>query len=55
MILGFGILLARGAMVAFDASLPVTNPFKGHSRLQEVAFWVTIVTCCYGLYLVMSY
>ena len=55
MILGFGILLARGAMVAYDASLPVTNPFKGHTRLQELAFWVAIVTCGYGLYLVMTY
>jgi len=55
MILGFGVLLARGAMVAYDASLPLTNPFKGHTRLREVAFWVAIVTCCYGLYLVMTY
>lgn len=55
MIVGFGVLLARGAMVAYDASLPVTNPFKGHTRVQEVAFWVAIVTCGYGLYLVMTY
>ena len=55
MILGFGVLLARGAMFAFDASLPVTNPFKGHNRLLEVAFWVAAVTCGYGLYLVMTY
>lgn len=55
MIVGFGILLARGAMVAYDASLPVTNPFKGHTRVREVAFWVAIVTCGYGLYLVMTY
>ena len=54
-ILGFGILMARGAMVAYDASLPLTNPFKGHSRIQEVAFWVAAVTCGYGLYLVLTY
>ena len=55
MILGFGVLLARGAMVAYDASLPLTNPFKGHSRIREVAFWAAAVTCGYGLYLVMTY
>ena len=55
MILAFGVLLARGAMFAYDASLPVTNPFKGHNRIQEIAFWVAAVTCGYGLYLVMTY
>ncbi len=53
-VLGFGVLLARSAMVAVDASLPVSNPFKGHTRLQETAFWVAIVSGGYGLYLVMT-
>src|SRR5215470_12942836 len=43
-VLGFGILLARSAMVAVDASLPVTNRFKGHSWIQEFAFWTVIVS-----------
>ena len=54
LVLGFGVLLARSAMVAVNASLPVTNPFKGHTRLQEAAFWVAIVSCVYGLYWVMT-
>ena len=55
MILGFGILLARSAMVAANASLPVTNRLKRHTKLQEVAFWMAIVSCGYGLYLLMTY
>lgn len=53
-VLGFGVMLARSAMVAVNASLPVTNPFKGHTRLQEAAFWVAIVSAGYGLYVVMT-
>ena len=53
-VLGFGVLLARSAMVAVDASLPVTNRFKGHTRLQEAAFWMVIVSGGYGLYVVMT-
>ena len=54
MILGFGVMLARSAMVAVNASLPVTNPFKRHTRLQEVAFWTVIGSGAYGLYVVMT-
>ena len=54
MMLGFGVMLARSAMVAVNASLPVTNPLKRHTRLQEVAFWMAIVSVAYGLYLVMT-
>jgi hypothetical protein len=54
LVLGFGVLLARSAMVAVNASLPVTNRFKRHTRLQEAAFWVAIVSSGYGLYVVMT-
>ncbi len=54
-VVGFGVLLARSAMVAVNASLPVTNPVKRHTKLQEVAFWAVIVTTGYGLYLLLSY
>ena len=53
-VLGFGVLLARSAMVAVDASLPVTNRLKGHSRIQEAAFWTVVVSSGYGLYVLMS-
>ena len=53
-VLGFGVLLARSAMVAVDASLPATNKIKGHTRIQEAAFWTAIVSGGYGLYLLMT-
>jgi hypothetical protein len=54
-VVGFGVLLARSAMVKVNESLPVTNRFRRHTRIQEVAFWVVIITSGYGLYLLMSY
>jgi hypothetical protein len=54
LVLGFGVLLARSAMVAVDAALPKTNKIKGHTKIQEVAFWTVIVSGGYGLYLVMT-
>jgi hypothetical protein len=54
-VVGFGVLLARSAMVKVNESLPVTNRFKRHTKLQEVAFWALIITGGYGLYLLMTY
>jgi hypothetical protein len=45
----FGVLLARGAMVSLNDSLPVTNPLKRHTTLQELAFWAAVVTSGYGI------
>jgi hypothetical protein len=52
---GFGVLLARSAMVKVNDSLPVTNRFKRHTKIQEIAFWMVIITGCYGLYLLMTW
>ena len=54
LVLAFGVMLARSAMVAVNASLPVTNPFKRHTKIQELAFWTVIVSGGYGLYVLMS-
>jgi hypothetical protein len=54
-VIGFGILLARSAMVAANASLPATSRLRKHTGLQEIAFWVVIVTTGYGFYLLMAY
>lgn len=53
-VVGFGVLLARSAMVKVNQSLPVTNRFRRHTTIQELAFWVVIITSGYGLYLLMS-
>jgi hypothetical protein len=55
LMVAFGVLLARSAMVAANDSLPATNRFKRHTLLQEVAFWTVVVTTGYGLYLLLSY
>jgi len=54
-VVGFGVLLARSAMVAVNDSLPRTNRLKRHTKLQELAFWTVIVTSGYGLYWLLSY
>jgi len=54
LVLGFGVLLARSAMVAVNDSLPVSNPFKRHTKIQEFAFWTAIVSGGYGLYVLMT-
>jgi len=54
-VVGFGVMLARSAMVRVNESLPVSNRFKRHTKLQEAAFWVFVITGGYGLYLLMSY
>jgi hypothetical protein len=53
-VLGFGVLLARSAMVAVNHSLPVTHPFKRHTKIQEIAFWTVIASGGYGLYVLMT-
>ena len=55
LVVGFGVLLARSAMVAVNHSLPVTNRLKRHTGIQEFAFWTVIVTSGYGLYWLFSY
>ena len=54
LVLGFGVMLARSAMIAVNKSLPVTNRFKRHTTIQEVAFWTVIVSGGYGLYVIMT-
>jgi hypothetical protein len=53
-VLGFGVLMARSAMVAVNASRPSTSRLKRHTGLQELAFWSVIATSAYGLYLLIE-
>jgi hypothetical protein len=53
-VIGFGVLMARSAMLAVNASLPKTNPLKRHTRLQEIAFWLAMITGGYGFYIVLT-
>ena len=50
----FGVMMARSAMVAVNASLPITNPIRRHTTLQEVIFWTLIGGGSYGVYLLLA-
>jgi hypothetical protein len=41
-------------MRAFNTSLPVSNPVRRHTRLQEAAFWTVVVGSGYGIYLLLT-
>ncbi len=53
-VLGFGVFLARSAMIALNGSLPTTNRLKRHTRIQEFAFWTVIVCGVYGIFWLMG-
>ncbi len=50
----FGVMMARSAMRAANASLPLSNPFRRHTSLQEAIFWTIVVGSGYGVYLVLA-
>lgn len=50
----FGVMMARSAMISLNASLPVTNPWRRHTRLQEAMFWSIVAGGTYGVYLLLT-
>jgi hypothetical protein len=50
----FGVLMARSAMRAMNASLPLSNPFRRYTRLQEAVFWSVVIASGYGVYLLLT-
>lgn len=50
----FGVMMARSAMVAVNASLPVAHPFRRHTLVQEAMFWTAVMGCGYGIYLLFT-
>jgi hypothetical protein len=53
-VIGFGVLMARSAMVAVNASLPMTNRFRRHTKFQELLFWSVVVISIYGIYVLFT-
>jgi hypothetical protein len=49
-----GIMMARGAMRAMNASLPLTNRLRRYTRVQEAVFWIVVLVSGYGVYLVLT-
>ena len=50
----FGVMMARSAMRAINDSLPLSNRFRGYTRLQEAAFWSVVTASGYGIYLLLT-
>lgn len=50
----FGVMMARSAMRAVNASLPANNRLRGYTRLQEVVFWSIVTASGYGVYLLLT-
>jgi hypothetical protein len=50
----FGVVMARSLMRALNASLPISNPVRRHTRVQEAIFWCVMVAGGYGVYLLLS-
>ena len=50
----FGIMMARSAMRAANASLPLSNRFRRHTSLQEAVFWTVVIGSGYGVYLLLA-
>jgi hypothetical protein len=49
-VIGFGILMARSAMVSVSASLPGSHLLRRHTTLQEIIFWLVVGSAGYGVY-----
>jgi uncharacterized membrane protein YozB (DUF420 family) len=50
----FGVVMARSAMRAFNASLPGSNPLRRYARVQEAVFWSVVIMSGYGVYLLLT-
>lgn len=50
----FGVLLAHGAMLSFNESLPKSNPIRRHTIVQEALFWTIVGASGIGIYLLLS-
>lgn len=53
-VISFGVLMAHSAMLAANASLPLSNPVKRHRSLQEAMFWTAVAAAGYGVYLLLT-
>lgn len=50
----FGVVMAHSAMLAANASLPMSNPVKRHRSAQEAMFWLAVAAGGYGVYLLLT-
>ena len=50
----FGVMMARSAMRAVNASLSISNPLRRHTGVQEALFWSVVILSGYGVYLLLT-
>ncbi len=50
----FGVVMARSAMRAMNASLPQSSRIRRHTRLQEAVFWSLVACSGYGVYVILT-
>ena len=50
----FGIMMARSAMRAANALLPLSNRLRRHTSLQEAIFWTIVIGSGFGVYLLLA-
>jgi hypothetical protein len=50
----FGVLLAHGAMLAFNGTLRESNPLRRHTVVLEALFWTIVGASGIGVYLLLS-
>lgn len=53
-VIGFGVMMARGAFRALNASLPLSSRIRRHTRVQEALFWTLVLSGCFGIYLLLA-
>lgn len=54
LVIGLGIMMAHSAMRAANALLPLSNPLRRYTRVQEAMFWLLVLAGGYGVYLVLT-
>ena len=54
LVIVFGIMMARSTMRALNSSLPVSNPVRRFTGVQEAIFWTVVVGSGYGVYLLLT-
>lgn len=54
LVIMFGVLLARAAMLSFNGSLSRSNPIRRFRFLPEALFWAAVALGGYGVYLVFN-
>lgn len=51
---GFGVIMAHSAMTNQRILLRASHPARRFRAAQELAFWLVVAGCCYGVYVILT-